>query len=220
RIELNNYIKKFEKNYTSVSNLKQEAQTKIKNISKYLLEINKQYNILPLNEKNYLQGLIDNDPSSQSIRDLLIFLDEKLSFIPLMLPMYNLNISSKYGKRYHPIRKHIAFHSGLDMVANYQAPVYSSANGIVTFVGTKAGYGKIVEVKHSNNIKTRYAHLAKILVKTGHKIARGKILGIQGSTGNSINDHLHFEILINNKHINPYNFIKYECLCRSANNHI
>jgi murein DD-endopeptidase MepM/ murein hydrolase activator NlpD len=143
-------------------------------------------------------------------------LDQITSNLPLMLPSYNSYISSNYGIRKHPDNKKYKMHCGIDLVANYHAPIYASATGKVSFVGHQNGYGTTVEISHENNIKTKYTHLKKAFVKKGQKVIRSQAIALQGRSGNAHGDHLHFEIHIAGKHVNPYDFIghNYECFKR------
>ena len=83
----------------------------------------------------------------------------------------------------------------------------SSGVGIVKFAGVKSGYGNVIDVYHGNGIITRYAHLSHIAVRQGQRVNRGENIGAVGSTGRSTGPHLHFEIRINNKPINPLIFL-------------
>lgn len=110
--------------------------------------------------------------------------------------------SSSFGNRRDPFGGYTAFHSGMDFAAVSGTPVLSAGNGKIVFAGTKSGYGKVIEVSH-NGIITRYAHLSKIRVNVGQSINAGDVIGNVGSTGRSTGPHLHFEVRINDKPVNP-----------------
>ena len=83
----------------------------------------------------------------------------------------------------------------------------ASANGTVIFSGRNGSFGKTIKIKHKHGIETLYGHLHKILVKKGTEVKEGEIIGKMGATGRAVGAHLHYEIIVNKKHINPYNFI-------------
>lgn len=119
-------------------------------------------------------------------------------------PLENYSyISSPYGYRKHPITKRVSFHNGIDIPAPKNTSVLASDDGIVVFAGYKNGYGNVVEIEHFDNKKTLYAHNNSIVVKVGDVVKKGQIISKVGSTGNSTGNHVHFELRINNKRINP-----------------
>lgn len=118
-------------------------------------------------------------------------------------------ISSRFGKRKHPILKTTKSHDGLDLPKPYGTKVYPARSGRVVFAGWKGGYGNAIEIRHGNGETTIYGHLSKIDVKEGQWVERGKTLvGRVGSTGLSTGPHLHFEVRDRSgKPINPLNKI-------------
>lgn len=112
-------------------------------------------------------------------------------------------ISSFYGERIHPIFKIKGFHKGIDYSANKGTIVKTTAPGIVKQAKYTTGYGKQILIEHEYGYSTRYAHLNDIYVKQGDSLKGGEIIGSVGSTGFSTGPHLHYEIRINNKTINP-----------------
>lgn len=138
----------------------------------------------------------------------LYYLQKVADELPLMSPIASPRITSSYGLRRDPYKKRASMHSGVDMAGVRNTSVHNTAPGIVVMAKRNGAYGLMVEVEHSNNIKTRYGHLKTISVAVGEKVARGDVLGIQGSTGRSTGDHLHYEIRLNGKAINPMKFIK------------
>ncbi len=211
---VNNYLDKFHRNYNSPSVLRKEAMKKTVRIYKLLLSIHKKHRILSNNNYQYVKKVARADLTKIDIRKTLYKLDKIMAIVPVMLPIYHAQISSKYGKRYHPIKKTRKFHCGIDLVAKRYAPIYSAAYGRVKFVGRKNGFGNIVEIEHARNVVTRYAHLSKILVQKGQGVSRGTIIGKQGQTGTATKQNLHFEIHIKGRHVNPYSFIAHACKCR------
>ena len=111
-------------------------------------------------------------------------------------------ISSPYGKRGR------GFHTGIDIANKRGTTVSAAAGGKVTSAGWSGGYGYCIIVDHGNGMKTRYAHLSKILVSVGDSVSRGEKIGEVGSTGNSTGPHLHFEVIVNGSTKNPINYLK------------
>ena len=208
------YLQKFKAHFKHPSILKKEALSKVIRISKLLLKIHYKHRILSNHQHQYVKRLSKQDVRRIDVRSELSRLDEIVKTIPIMLPIDNPQISSPYGRRKHPIKKRRKMHCGIDLVSTDGAPIYSSAQGKVIFAGRKNGYGNVVEIQHTAKIKTIYAHLSQIKVKKGQMIARGISVGRQGQTGTAIKEHLHFEIRINNKHINPLNFIAQAYKCK------
>lgn len=137
----------------------------------------------------------------------------ELMYIPTIVPLKSANITSKYGKRTHPTKKKCAHHNGLDLAAEKGSNVYAAAGGKVRFAGKKPGYGNIVIVTHKHRLETKYAHLEHISVRAGQIVIPGEKIGTQGNTGNATGDHLHFEVLVNGKHVNPEEFIGHNLIC-------
>ncbi len=138
-----------------------------------------------------------------------LMLDRKLdaAVTPAGWPVDGGWISSGYGERTDPFTGHQAIHEGVDIAARFGGPIFAMGNGVVSFVGEKAGYGSMVEVTHESGLVTRYAHTSASLVKEGDKVTRGQAIANVGSTGRSTGPHLHFEVLRNNHHVNPIAYL-------------
>lgn len=127
--------------------------------------------------------------------------------LPLGLPLRGeYEITSGFGSRKDPINRRSAMHEGVDFKARLRSPVAATAAGRVAFAGVKGGYGRMVEIDHGLGVKTRYAHLAAIHVKTGQAVALGQRVGLLGSSGRSTGPHLHYEVLVNEVPRNPARF--------------
>lgn len=117
-------------------------------------------------------------------------------------------INNEYGFRRNPFGgRSYEFHGGLDIDGERGDIVVAPANGVVTKSGWQGGYGNLIEVDHGNGLVTRYGHLSKIDVQNGDTVQRGQLIGLVGSTGRSTGPHLHFEVRINDKPINPRRFL-------------
>lgn len=129
------------------------------------------------------------------------------SFLPIHRPVKKSRRSSRFGYRTDPFTKKRRMHAGLDFAARTGTPLYATGVGVVKFAGRRGGYGNTIEIYHGNNTFTRYAHLSKINVKKGQRILKGQQIGAVGSTGRSTGPHLHYEIRINKKPINPEKYL-------------
>lgn len=137
------------------------------------------------------------------------FLLDKDSFLkstPTILPTDGW-ITSYFGQRISPTLGRLKMHEGLDVGAPYGTPILAPADGIVTFSGTKAGFGQFVQIDHGYGIETIYAHNQSLHVKSGQKIKRGTLLAAVGNTGHSTGPHLHYEVRVNGIAVDPLYFI-------------
>ena len=100
-------------------------------------------------------------------------------------------------------------HAGIDLAGPIGTPIYATADGIVSDAGCNSGgYGNLVKIDHGRGIETRYGHLSAILVSAGQRVARGQQIGRMGSTGRSTGSHLHYEVRIDGRAVNPIPFMK------------
>ena len=111
--------------------------------------------------------------------------------------------TSSFGYRTDPITGEQKLHKGMDFKAKYGESVFAAAAGKVIFAGVSGGYGNLIQIRHANGYLSYYGHLSKVLVKQGHKVRRGELIGKVGATGRVTGPHLHFEIRKNGKAINP-----------------
>jgi len=147
---------------------------------------------------------------NDNFKNIMINLAEHraaLRKIPFKPPMLYFYISSDYGNRKHPKTGKTSFHHGVDLAGTWQENVRVTAPGTVIYAGTEGSFGKVVRVKHGFGIVTTYAHLARITVKLGDYIGENHVIGKMGNTGRSAGAHLHYEIRINNKSIDPVRFM-------------
>lgn len=128
--------------------------------------------------------------------------------IPSMQPVQHVSFTSHFGVRSDPFRGTAAMHAGVDIPGQTGTPIYATADGIVSHAGRQGGYGNLVQVNHGHGIETRYGHLSKILVADNTRVRRGQIIGLMGSTGRSTGTHLHYEVRLDGRAINPIPFIQ------------
>jgi len=127
--------------------------------------------------------------------------------MPSIAPLREGYITSGFGRRLDPFTKRPGFHKGVDFSARRGTPVFATADGRVAFTGRKNGYGLTIEIDHGNGIETVYAHNLDSLVKRGQRVTRGQIIARVGNSGRSTAPHLHYEIRINGKAVNPLKYI-------------
>lgn len=119
----------------------------------------------------------------------------------------NAPITSSFGMRNHPILKRRRMHSGVDFGAKSGTPIKAAADGIVITSQYSSGYGNMIVIDHGGNISTLYGHCSRVYVKSGQRVSRGDTIAAVGSTGLSTGPHLHFEVRVNGKPVNPMNWL-------------
>ena len=125
---------------------------------------------------------------------------------PAIWPAFG-GLSSGYGVRRDPFTSAPAVHLGLDISADHGQPVYATADGVIAEAERHSDYGNLVTVSHGFGIESRYAHLSGFAVRPGRSIQRGDVIGYVGSTGRSTSPHLHYEIWIDGRPVNPLGFL-------------
>ncbi len=154
-----------------------------------------------------LQGEFDHSGRQLSVLEALLFdqkLDNKRTPAGMPAPGY---ISSRFGGRSDPFGRGWAHHGGIDIDANTGDPVTAAAEGVVSFSGVRSGYGNVVEIDHGNGYRTIYAHNQANLVKAGDIVRAGQQIAKVGSTGRSTGSHLHFEVILNGRQVNPRQYL-------------
>jgi murein DD-endopeptidase MepM/ murein hydrolase activator NlpD len=116
-------------------------------------------------------------------------------------------LSSYYGIRKDPFNGQPSMHKGVDFAGKENAAIIATASGVVTWADSRYGYGKLIEINHGEGLATRYGHNKEILVNVGDIVHKGQTIARMGSTGRSTGPHVHYEILRNNKQINPIKFV-------------
>ncbi len=151
------------------------------------------------------------DPSADTLRanGILNQLDQLNLYriaaqkVPLTIPVKStFRYTSGYGVRWGRM------HKGQDLAGPTGTPIYATADGVVTHAKWLSGYGRLIKIQHEFGIETRYAHLSKISVKNGQRVSRGERIGDMGNSGRSTGTHLHYEIRVGGKAINPMTYIK------------
>jgi murein DD-endopeptidase MepM/ murein hydrolase activator NlpD len=153
--------------------------------------------------------LAEDEEDEQTLEGHLKSLEAKSNpaYLPTMWAHAG-KINNEFGYRRNPFNgRGYEFHAGMDIDGNRGDLVASPANGTVTIAGWEGGYGNLIEIDHGNGIKTRYGHLSGIGVQVGDTVKRGQLIGLIGSTGRSTGPHLHYEVRLNDKPINPRRFL-------------
>ncbi|HKY95737.1 MAG TPA: peptidoglycan DD-metalloendopeptidase family protein [Kiloniellales bacterium] len=134
------------------------------------------------------------DLTGQSVRKAL-----------MKTPIDGARLSSNFGMRKHPILGYNKMHKGVDFAAPTGTPIYAAGDGIIEMAGWNSGYGKYVRIKHNSTYKTAYAHMSKIAkgIGKGTRVSQGEIIGYVGTTGQSTGPHLHYEVHMDGKPVNP-----------------
>ena len=137
-------------------------------------------------------------------------LEQGVTAIPSARPInVAVNFTSGFGVRSDPFRGRAAMHGGVDLAGPVGTPVYATADGIVAkSEWNSGGYGNLVEINHGQGIETRYGHLSRLIARAGQRVRRGDLIGLMGSTGRSTGSHLHYEVRIDGRAVNPIPFMQ------------
>lgn len=180
-------------------------------------------------DKNVGGPFINDNLSSNDIHKALSFLLEKVEkrevfynkkealllkhsvlkeTLPTLYPVDVPYTSSSFGWRRDPFLGIRAFHKGLDFSAAHGEKIRSTGAGMVTMVGKGKNYGNFLKIKHGDGLETRYAHCSKILVKKGDIVEKNQVIALVGNTGRSTGPHLHYEIRLNGRALDPRQYLK------------
>lgn len=155
-----------------------------------------------------LTSSLDNRENQLIVLEQLLMNRNLLNEVqPSGRPITNGWLSSYFGMRTHPISGKKERHKGIDFAGKMGGPVIAVAKGVVTFAGTRYGYGNVIDINHGNGYTTRYGHNSKLLVSVGDTIEKGFQIAEIGSSGRSTGPHVHFEVLKNGVQVNPMKFI-------------
>lgn len=164
----------------------------------------------PLNPISYSSsGNAEISQGEAKAREIMVTLDQMNSYriavekMPLAMPVKSaFRYTSPFGRRWGRA------HEGIDMAAPVGTDIFATADGEVIFAGWQSGYGNLIKIRHELGTETRYGHLSKIKVKVGQKVSRGSLIAAMGNTGRSTGPHLHYEVRVNGRAVNPMTFIK------------
>ncbi|MCK9454366.1 MAG: M23 family metallopeptidase [Sulfurimonas sp.] len=173
-------------------------------ISETLSEIETLIGLSPVTEMSLQDRVNVTKLSSEHMATLM-------QFIPSGSPIRYNGITSNYGYRIHPTLNSKELHRGLDMKAAMNTPVYATADGLVEWAGfhEKSGFGNLVIVEHNYGFKSYFAHLNKVVIKSGSFVKKGDLIAYTGNSGMSSGPHLHYEIRFIQRPVNPIAFVKW-----------
>lgn len=167
-----------------------------------------------------------SDPTFKSLFNSwkkLDSLQDGVIAVPSDKPVKTASFTSSFGVRSDPFGRGAAMHAGIDLAGPIGTPIYATADGTVQEAGyNNGGYGNLVKVDHGRGIETRYGHLSAFSVRVGERVKRGQIIGRMGSTGRSTGSHLHYEVRIDGRAVNPIPFMRstdYLVAIKSRNGH-
>ena len=157
-----------------------------------------------------LEGLQRMQEQVASKIEIAHFLQNVRDCMPLNNPLGRnvKRVSSGFGFRADPFTRKKTFHGGIDYGVWYGTSIYATAPGTVHIARTRGGYGKVIEIDHGCGFKTRYAHLQKMFVSPGDRVTNSTLIAHSGNTGRSTGPHLHYEVLFNNRQVNPIHFVE------------
>jgi len=171
-------------------------------------------NLPTISVPNFMSTLADlskqvNDRSQQMevLETMLMNHNLQAEVLPAGRPVSKGWVSSFFGMRTDPFTGRQDYHKGIDIAGKAGSKVFAVASGVVSFAGERNSYGNMVEINHGNGYVTRYGHNKKILVKSGDKVEKGQPLALMGSSGRSTGPHVHYEVLLNGRVVNPSKFI-------------
>lgn len=163
-----------------------------------------------LQTESSLQRLRDDITDSQSsfktLETAIVAQQARQAATPSIWPTSG-RITSGYGYRSDPFGGSRQFHTGIDIGAPRGTPIYATANGVVQFSGYQGGYGYVVYINHGYGFTTVYAHMHRIVARSGQRVTKGQLIGYAGSTGRSTGPHLHYEVRLNGRTVNPLNYL-------------
>jgi murein DD-endopeptidase MepM/ murein hydrolase activator NlpD len=156
-----------------------------------------------------LSNQLDSREQQLSIlEDVIMSSQLKKESRPTGRPIGKGWISSYYGKRTDPFSGKIEKHKGMDFAGKEGSEITAVSSGVVTWAGSRYGYGNMVEINHGHGYTTRYGHNAEILVEVGDAVEKGQAISLMGSTGRSTGPHVHFEVLLNDRQVDPIRFVQ------------
>jgi len=153
------------------------------------------------------EQLEDRDRQLTVLEDLLINRKLRDEVRPEGRPVTSGYVSSQFGSRTDPFTGRRAFHKGVDFAGREGAEVVAVASGVVIWSGERYGYGQLVEINHGNGYVTRYAHNVDNLVAVGDTVRRGQVIARMGETGRATGPNLHFEVLLNDRPVDPLTYV-------------
>lgn len=145
----------------------------------------------------------DLEREFSSLQRSAISYRDRLDHTPSGWPVRG-RVTSSFGRRRHPVTGRVQAHDGIDIAGSPGTPVRATADGVVRFSGTRAGYGRVVVVDHGYGFETVYGHNTRNVVSAGQRVKRGQVIAYLGSTGTSTGPHVHYEVRVSGRPVNPW----------------
>lgn len=139
-------------------------------------------------------------------RDRILLRQDLADATPFNLPAAG-RISAGYGYRRDPFTNERTFHPALDISTGYGQPVWATADGRVATAGRNGNFGKMIEIDHGFGLQTRYGHLSEYAITAGEAVERGQVIGYAGATGRATGSHVHYEVMVGNRRMNPLRLV-------------
>lgn len=165
----------------------------------YALSVRDGLNEMVIGTSLLAQGVLESTDPSVGLKSIM-------TAVPAHLPTFGF-ISSGYGTRRSPFHGRLVHHNGVDFAVRYGSPVFATAEGVVTYSGWYRGLGRMVMINHGYGIVTKYGHNSGLTVKVGDVVKRGDVIARAGSSGRSTGSHVHYEVWVNGKTIDPSQFM-------------
>lgn len=205
----------FSKKYRYNDLIQSTAYKKLGMLNNVLLQIDKKHKFFGGNVRHKLASMSaqfkkhpeHSRKDKKDYLETLAWLHDATKYLPIFVPMDNAKVSSPFGTRNHPHKKKKIHHAGLDLMGKMNCHVYAAADGVVEVIARAQGYGNMIIVRHSKDVKTRYAHLSKMVAYEGNRVLQGQLIGHQGCSGTATGHHLHFEVIVRNQAVDPMLFI-------------
>lgn len=153
------------------------------------------------------QQLEDREKQLSVLESMIMTRNLQAEVLPAGRPITKGWLSSQYGTRNDPFTGKPEFHKGVDLAGKDGSDIVAVAAGVVTWAGKRYGYGNLVEINHGNGYVTRYGHCKEVLVEVGDTIKKGQLISKMGSTGRSTGPHVHFEVWVNGRTVNPTKYL-------------
>ncbi|HYV98329.1 MAG TPA: M23 family metallopeptidase [Gemmatimonadaceae bacterium] len=154
-----------------------------------------------------LRRAADLSTAFAAVSDSMARKIEKLRNTPSIMPTAGWIAGAFSSSRLHPILHQMRPHEGVDVSAPMGSPIVAPAGGTVLKVDVESGYGNTLEIDHGNGIHTKYAHCSRIIVRAGQHVERGQMIATVGNTGLSVGPHLHYEVIVDGKHVDPAKYM-------------
>ncbi len=152
--------------------------------------------------------LADRERQLEILESLMISQNLQSEVVPSGRPTHGGWVSSQFGYRNDPFTGEREYHKGVDVAGKDGSDIIAAASGVVTWSGPRYGYGNLVEINHGNGYVTRYGHCKEVLFKVGDTVQKGDTIALLGNTGRSTGPHLHYEVIVDGKTVDPMTYIQ------------